>query len=133
MSSNSPLNWHRRFLANVLPVLCLALAGCGGERTPVPADPAAAGKAVQALLDTWKGGGKPEDLARGAPRILGYDCDWARGATLVGYEIQPNPQSLGDTTNIHVQLERLVDKKKIKSRVMFVVTAGDPILVAREN
>ena len=133
MSSRSALDWYRVRLCGLLPAAWLFLSGCGGAKPPVPADPALATKAVQTLLDTWKGGGKPEDLAQKSPRILGYDCDWARGATLVGYDILPNPHSVVDTTNVHVQLERLVDKKKIKSRVMFVVTNGDPILVAREN
>ena len=133
MNSKTSLDWHRHLLQGVLSALWLALSGCGAAKTPVPADPAAASKAVEILLETWKGGGKPEDLAKGSPRILGYDCDWARGATLVQYEILPNSQSVVDQTNVHVQLERLLEKKKVKSRVMFVVTNGDPILVAREN
>jgi hypothetical protein len=75
-------------------VACLALAAwgcgagaCGNRRPPPPSDPAQAKVALQAALDAWQQGMRPEMLKNRKPPMLVADEDWQDGQRLLGYQI----------------------------------------------
>ena len=74
-----------------LPVLLLLLVlalvlggGCGPSVRP--SDQETGRKALQAALDTWKGGGKADALARQGPSIHASNGDWKSGLALQGLQ-----------------------------------------------
>src|SRR5207244_7241842 len=79
--------------------------GCGAGQTARPADPAQAQQALHAVLDAWKAGEKPEDLARRTPSIHVSDVDWRSGFRLVNYKAGDTGRLVGFDMNYPVVLE----------------------------
>lgn len=63
------------------------VAGCS-QKLPPAADPQRARNALQASLDAWQNGEKPESLQKRAPAIYFNDELWSSEKRLVKYQIE---------------------------------------------
>ena len=63
----------------------LAIAGCGGS-SAMQFDADQAHEALRVVLDAWKAGQTPQDLASRTPTIHVKDLDWKNGLQLVSYQ-----------------------------------------------
>jgi len=126
----SPLRPWR--LAAVL-ILALGTAGCGGPAA-TPADPADGRKALQAALDAWKGGEKPDALAQRTPSIHVSDGDWKSGLLLESYKADDEGKLIGSDLNYTVVLELKNAKGKAsKKTAVYAVSTHPQLLVLRQD
>jgi hypothetical protein len=88
--SKSPIHLRAANGAGRL-LVCLALCaavGCGQNHPPPPqADPAKAREALQAALNAWQQGIRPETLLNGTPPMIVSDYEWRDGAKLLSYQL----------------------------------------------
>ena len=116
----------------LLLVLALVLGGgCGPSVRP--SDQETGRKVLQATLDTWKGGGKPDVLARQSPSIHASDGDWKSGLALQGYQADEG-KLVGSDLNYSVVLELKNRKGKLtKKTAVYAVTTHPQLLVLRQD
>jgi hypothetical protein len=122
-----------------LPVLVLILIlalvlGGGCAPSARPSDPAEGREALQATLDAWKGGEKPEALANRSPSIHASDGDWKSGLRLQGYQAVDEGTLVGSDLTYPVVLELKNSRGKIvKKSVVYTVTTHPQLLVLRQD
>ena len=121
-----------------LPVLVLFLvlvlvlgSGCG--QSARPSDHEEGRKALQATLDTWKSGGKPDTLARQSPSIHASDGDWMSGLALQGYQADEG-RLVGSDLNYSVVLELKNRRGRVtKKTAVYAVTTHPQLLILRQD
>jgi hypothetical protein len=117
-------------LAGVL--ILFGAVGCGTSATP--ADSTDGRKALQAALDAWKGGEKPDALAQRTPSIHVADGDWNSGLTLRSYEAGSEGKLVGSDLNYTVVLELKDAKGKVsKKNAVYAVSTHPKLLVLRQD
>jgi hypothetical protein len=122
-----------------LPVLILVLAlalvlGSGCGQSARPSDPGEGRKALQAVLDAWKGGAKPDALAQQSPSIHASDGDWKSGLVLQNYRADDQGTLVGSDLNYSVVLELKNPKGKVtKKTAVYSVTTHPQFLVLRQD
>ena len=81
----------------LLPLLALALAGCGGEPPPLDmaTTPEKSREVLVAALDAWKAGATPKELTARTPAVYLNDDSFARGVKLTDYKIEGEPKTFG--------------------------------------
>jgi hypothetical protein len=101
-----------------LPLTCLL--GCG-KATP-PADLDWARTHVQAGLDAWKKGQRPETLKNQSPAIDFQDQDWRAGLALLNYQLKDTKPESDQVPRCWVVLT-LQDRrgKKFDKEVVYAV------------
>jgi hypothetical protein len=113
-------------------VLALVLGG-GCAPSARPSDPAEGRKALQATLDAWKGGGKPDALAQQSPSIHASDGDWKSGLVLQSYQADEG-QLVGSDLNYSVVLELKNSRGKVaRKTAVYTVTTHPQLLVLRQD
>ena len=113
-------------------ILAQGSGGCGPAARP--SDPDEGRKALRAALEAWKGGEKPEALARRAPSIFVADGDWASGHVLRDYRAVDEGRLIGSDLNYSVALELKTAKGKvIKKDALYAVTTGPRFMVSRQD
>ena len=86
------------------------------------------------MLDAWKAGETPEDLAKRSPPIHVKDVDWSGGFRLVSYKAGDEGKLVGYDMNYPVVLELKSPKgKSVKKTAVYTVTTQPeaPHLAAR--
>ncbi|WP_148598318.1 hypothetical protein [Aquisphaera giovannonii] len=118
--------------------LCVSLAvaaGCdaGGGPGRGSVDPEAAKRLLVEVLDAWKAGGKPEDLARKSPPVTVGEEEWQAGSQLVSYELAPGERAVGSALSCVVELSvKGKDGKAARRRVSYDVTTAPPSVFRRD-
>lgn len=114
-------------------VFLVALAsGCGTE--PSAADPAKGQTVLHSVLDAWKAGETPADLARRATPIQVNDVDWSQGFRLVSYKGAQEGRPVGFDMSYNVVLELKGPKgKTVTKTAVYVVTTDPQVLVLRQE
>jgi hypothetical protein len=124
-------------LPMVVLVLVLALVlvlggGCG--QSARPSDQGEGRKALQTMLDAWKGGAKPDALAQQSPSIHASDGDWKSGLVLQNYQAEDEGRLVGSDLNYSVVLELKNLKGKVtKKTAVYAVTTHPQLLVLRQD
>ena len=114
-------------------VLILAGGGCGGQSAR-PSDPGEGRKALQAMLDAWKGGQKPDILAQQTPAIHAFDGDWKSGHVLQNYRADDEGTLVGSDLSYSVDLELKTPRGKVtKKTAVYAVTTHPQLMVLRQN
>ena len=113
---------------------CLALTACGGPKFPPETDAAKGRELLKNVLDSWKNGGRPEDLKEATPSVVASDPDWKAGCRLVGYEIAPEDRRAGVDLLVSVKLQLTrPDGKPQEKKVNFAVGFGSSTVVLRHE
>jgi hypothetical protein len=113
-------------------MLMLACGGCGP--TARPSDQGEGRKALQAALDAWKGGEKPDTLTQRSPSIHFSDGDWMSGLLLKSYKADDEGKLVGTDLSYSVVLELKTPKGKVtKKTAVYSVTTHPLILVLRQD
>jgi hypothetical protein len=113
-------------------MLMLACGGCGPSARP--SDHGEGRKALQAVLDAWKGGEKPDVLAQRSPSIHVSDGDWMSGLLLKSYKADDEGKLVGTDLSYSVVLELKTPKGKVtKKTAVYAVTTHPLILVLRQD
>jgi hypothetical protein len=113
-------------------MLLLCCGGCGQSASP--SDPAEGRKALQAVLDAWKGGEKPDTLAQRTPPIHVADGDWMSGLRLQGYKADDGGKLVGSDVNYNVVLElKTAQGKVVRRDAVYAVTTHPQLLVLRQD
>ena len=75
-----------RLLSSVMLTVATVSLACNGDAggNPTAED---ARKSLVTALETWRGGGKPAELASVDPPIHVIDSEWTNGQKLTGFEI----------------------------------------------
>ena len=113
-------------------VLALVLAGgCGPSARPSEQEEGR--KALQATLDTWKDGGKPDALTQQNPSIHASDGDWLAGLVLKSYQADEG-RLVGTDLNYSVVLELKNPRGKVtRKNAVYAVTTHPQLLVLRQD
>ena len=111
------------------------IVGSGGcNPTARPSDPGEGRKALQATLEAWKGGEKPETLASRAPSIYASDGDWKSGLVLRSYRADIEGRLVGSDLSYTVALELKNSRGKVlKKNATYTVTTHPQLLVLRQD
>jgi hypothetical protein len=110
------------------------LSGCGAGGTPEQADAAKSKEALQAVLDAWKSGEKPEDLEKRTPPIHVKDLDWGGGFRLVSYKADAAGKPAGYDMSYPVVLElQSPQGKSVKKNAVYTVTTAPELFVSRQE
>jgi hypothetical protein len=113
-------------------VLALVLAGCSPSARP--SDPDEGRKALQSMLDAWKGGAKLDSFASQNPSIHASDGDWRSGLVLQNYRADGEGKLMGSDLNYAVELELKNTKGRVtKKNAVYAVTTHPVLLVLRTN
>jgi hypothetical protein len=125
-------NTFRAFSLLLVALLALA-SGCSSA--PAAADPDQARQTLIAVLDAWKSGETPHDLAARSPAIHVSDPDWKAGATLASYEADETSQPAGYDASFSVVLELKGPKAKAatKSKAVYIVSTHPQAMVLRRD
>ncbi len=130
---NWPLTTRSRrplWLAGVA-LLMLGCAGCG--QSARQSDPSEGLKALQTVLDAWKGGEQPAALEQRTPPIHVSDGDWMSGLKLQKYKADDG-KLIGTDVSYNVALELKTTKGKIVKRsAVYAVTTHPQLLVLRQD
>jgi hypothetical protein len=114
-------------------LLAMILGGCG-QPAAQPSDQGEGRKALQAVLDAWKGGAKPDALAQQVPPIHASDGDWKSGQVLQDYRADDEGKLVGSDLNYSVVLELKNPKGKVtKKTAVYTVTTHPQLLVHRQD
>jgi hypothetical protein len=125
-------NTFRAFSLLLVALLALA-SGCSSA--PAAADPDEARRTLIAVLDAWKSGETPDDLAARSPAIHVSDPDWKAGAALASYEADETSQPAGFDASFSVVLELKGPKAKAatKSKAVYIVSTHPQAMVLRRD
>jgi len=112
-------------------IAILMLVGC--QNTPRPSNNATAVQSLEKMLETWKSGGKAEDLKNTSPSIIAVDDDWEKNVALSNYRIQPNP--FDDGVNLHFTVDLMLKNKQgkdVKKQQVYIVGTNPVITIFRK-
>jgi hypothetical protein len=111
---------------------CVALLTSCAQTTLAPVQTDVAEAALEAALDSWKEGKKPDDLNEEKPPIICQDVDWLAGAKLLSYSVQPDPEKKDSTMYAKVKLSlEAADGKKTEKNVTYMVGTDPKLTVFR--
>jgi hypothetical protein len=116
-------------------ILALALVlGGGCSPSARPSDPNEGRKALQTMLDAWKGGAKPESFASQNPSIHASDGDWRSGLVLQSYRAVGEGMLVGSDLNYAVELQLKNNRGRVtKKSAVYAVTTHPMLLVLRTD
>ena len=119
----------------MLTTILMSILGSGGcNPTARPSDPGEGRKALQATLEAWKGGEKPEALAGRSPSIHVSDGDWKSGLLLKSYRADDEGRLIGSDLSYSVALELKNSRGKlVKKNAVYAVTTHPQLLVFRQD
>ena len=118
----------------LMPAALAALAGCGTSGAAFKADAATAQETLQAVLDAWKSGAKPESLESRTPPIRVVDLDWQEGYTLVDYKADVQGRLVGYDMNYPVVLElKSPSGNAVKKSAVYTISTHPQVLVLRQE
>jgi hypothetical protein len=113
--------------------LVLFVAGCNSSTPAVPSEEQVR-DVLSSVLDTWKAGGRAEDLRGRSPEIVAGDWQWSQGHRLVDYRLTEPATLAGGNMRVpatlNVQFARGGNPKKMD--VTYVVILEPVITVIRE-
>lgn len=112
-------------------IFFLTLVGC--QNTPRPSNSSTALQSLEKMMETWKSGGKAEDLKKASPSIIAVDDDWERSVALSSYRIQPSP--FDDGVNLHFTVELMLKGKQgkdVKKEQVYIVGTNPVITIFRK-
>ena len=119
-------------LAAVVAILGSA-TGCGGG-PPEPADSDAARSALERALEAWQAGGTPDSLKQEQPPIAISDDQWAAGAKLIKFRIEPGDRPAGADRVYAVTLWFEDKRGKGKQKVVeYIIGTGSTLVVSRSG
>ena len=119
-------------LAAVATICCPAILTSCTPTTLAPVQTDVAEAALEAALDSWKEGKKPDDLNEEKPPIICQDVDWLAGAKLLSYSVQPDPEKKDSTMYAKVKLSlEAADGKKTEKNVTYMVGTDPKLTVFR--
>jgi|JI9StandDraft_1071089.scaffolds.fasta_scaffold05823_2 hypothetical protein len=110
----------------------LTFVGCSGA--PRPSNSQTALQSLEKMLETWKTGGTAADLKTGQPSVIAVDDDWERKATLIAYQVQPNP--FDDGVNLHYTVQLTLKNakgKEVKKEQVYIVGTNPVITIFRKS
>jgi hypothetical protein len=125
-----------RIKATTLAALLSLTLELGGGCSPSarPSDPEEGRKALQAMLDAWRGGAKPDAFALQNPSIHASDGDWRSGLVLRNYRAEAEGKLVGSDLNYAVELELKNAKGRVtKKNAVYAVTTHPQLLVLRTD
>lgn len=105
----------------------LSAAGCGGPRYS-PTNPGLGRDALQAALQHWQGGGKPQELAQRQPSIVMGDEDWEAGKRLVQFTVLQGERDDGANLHIPVRLVLSDDQGAESALVVTYIVGTSPVV-----
>jgi hypothetical protein len=126
-------------LLESIPILALILVlalvlGSGCSPSARPSDPSEGRKALQAMLDAWKSGAKPESFASQNPSIHASDGDWRSGLVLQNYGAVGEGMLVGSDLNYPVELVlKNIRGQVTKKNAVYAVTTHPQLLVLRTD
>jgi hypothetical protein len=113
--------------------LTLELGG-GCSPSARPSDPEEGRKALQAMLEAWKGGAKPDAFALQNPSIHASDGDWRSGLVLQSYRADVEGKLVGSDLNYAVELElKNTNGRVTRKNAVYAVTTHPMLLVLRTD
>lgn len=113
-------------------LVLLTFVGCSSS--PQPSNSQTALQSLEKMLETWKTGGTAADLKTAQPSVIAVDDDWERKATLVAYQVQPNP--FDDGVNLHYTVQLTLKNakgKEVKKEQVYVVGTNPVITIFRKS
>lgn len=118
-------------------LLALGLAaftsGCGPSSPPEPPSIEQAEALLTEFLELWRAGQPFSELESHQPPIRAVEAEWSGGSTLLNYRVKPSGSPTGNSRSFPVVLSIKDNKGRKRSfEVLYFVTPGDPILIARE-
>jgi hypothetical protein len=114
-------------------LLLPTVSGCGSGYAR-PADPDRALSTLREVLDAWKAGTAPGDLASRSNPIHVSDVDWSGGLRLVSYRAEGAGRLVGFDMSYPVVLELKGPRgKTIRKTAVYVVTTAPRLLVLRQE
>jgi hypothetical protein len=110
------------------------LAGCGGQRVPLPADPGQAQEALLSALNAWVRGENATSLRGRDLPIHVVDGDWDRGLRLEKFQQSTPAQASGPHLRCPVHLS-LRDKvgRSYQKQVVYLIETSERISIVREE
>jgi hypothetical protein len=112
--------------------LVLFVAGCNSTAPAAPSEEQVR-DVLSTVLDTWKAGGRAEDLRQRTPEIVAGDWQWSQGHRLVDYQLTGPATFAGGNMRVpvtlHVHFARGGNPKKMD--VTYVVILDPVITVIR--
>jgi hypothetical protein len=112
-------------------LLSIAL-GCGGAGSRVPPEDAARA-ALDAALDSWKGGAKAGEVRKvppGLAAVRAVDSDWSAGRKLAAYEIVGQTGDGSGPVRIDVKLTL---RNQPPRKAAYFVVGQEPLWVFRDK
>lgn len=107
-----------RLTVALLPLVALALTGCGGNVLPEGTDPDKGREVLTSTLDAWVSGKTTVDMK---PTVIG-DSDWTDGHKLTKYSIDPGHDRAGVDLVLKAKLTLQKKDGKVEEKsVMYVV------------
>lgn len=118
----------------VLVLSLLAAIGCSGPSESPRPDSTLSQTTLNTALEAWQKGEAPKSLMDRQPPILVIDGQWASGATLTKYEIDPAGSPVANTWQFNVKLTIQTPKGKPQVvKTFYNVSAGKTLSVARAD
>jgi hypothetical protein len=107
--------------------------GCGGlSRAHAPGQ-GEARQALEAALDAWQKGEKPDRLAAASPPVHPVDSQWQAGQALEGYQILADePDEPGDPAK-RFSVSLRLKSAKAETKTRYIVVGRGPVWVYRED
>ena len=80
------------------------------------------------VLDAWKSGQKPDELAKQSPKIVAQDMDWVMGAKLAEYKVTGNNVPKDANLISEVELNLVAPDGKEKKKTVKYIVGTSPVL-----
>jgi hypothetical protein len=122
---------HLRSLATaVILSSTLLSSGCGPDRVQkqAPVNVTVAESTLVKVLDAWKSGQKPDELAKQSPKIVAQDMDWVMGAKLADYKVTGNNVPKDANLISEVELNLVAPDGKEKKKTVKYIVGTSPVL-----
>jgi hypothetical protein len=123
-------------LRYTLPLVALALGGCGEPKPPPMAGtPESTREVLVAALDGWKAGKSFRELQNGSPPVVFVDDDLNAGVKLLDYQIEGEPGVFGTGYSYVVTLtvEPRGGRGPTKKKVAYTAVSEPNRAVSREE
>jgi prepilin-type N-terminal cleavage/methylation domain-containing protein/prepilin-type processing-associated H-X9-DG protein len=126
-----------RLTPYAIPVVVLAIGGCGDPKPPpVAGTPESTREVLVAALDGWKAGKTFRDLKDGSPPVIVVDDDLNAGARLLDYRIEGEPTLFGTGYSYVVTLSlepRSAARGPTRKKVAYTAVSEPNRAVSREE
>lgn len=124
----------RRFVL-LLPLVALALAGCGDPPPlPMAATPESSRSALISALDGWKAGKSPKELLDGSPSLIFMDDEASAGSKLLDYKVEKDGEVRGTGYSYVVTLSLQDKEGRSRTRkVAYTAVSSPQLAVTKED